>query len=254
MKRIIYLKPVLIYGSSLILIALLFAFISHKQDARMCSKIHVKIEQKPGIYFIAEPEVIDYLSLGGSEQMTGKLRPEFDLRKLERRLTKSPFIEESHVSIDLAGNLVIEVSQPEPLVRFVEPNGSQGYLSEKGEKLPLSARYTPRVPVFFGTLRWDKNDYLYISDSVFEELIQMLIFIKKDKFWNAQIAEIEMDKQKNLTLIPQVTGQTIEFGTALDFEDKFKRLRVFYKQILPQKGWNAYQKVNVKFKDQIICN
>jgi hypothetical protein len=37
MKKIPYLKPILIYGFSLVLILILFAFVSHRQDARICS-------------------------------------------------------------------------------------------------------------------------------------------------------------------------------------------------------------------------
>lgn len=254
MKKIPYLKAILIYGFSLVLILILFAFVSHRQDARICTKIQVQIEQKPGIYFITESDIIDQLTQGGADPITGKLRPEFDLIQLEKRLLKSPFIEDAQVSLDLAGNLVVAVTQPEPLVRWIEPGGRQGYLSMRGEKIPLSERYSARVPLFFGSLPWDENNNLKTSDTIFSDLVQMLIFIKKDKFWNAQIAEIEMDRNKNLFLTPQVTAQIIEFGDAGNFEDKFKRLKVFYKHILPQKGWNAYQRVNVKFKDQIICN
>ena len=30
-------------------------------------------------------------------------------------------------------------------------------------------------------------------------------------------------------------------------------IKIFYKKILPYKGWNSYESVSVKFKGQIIC-
>ena len=30
-------------------------------------------------------------------------------------------------------------------------------------------------------------------------------------------------------------------------------VKIFYKDILPAKGWNSYETVSVKFKDQIVC-
>ena len=36
-------------------------------------------------------------------------------------------------------------------------------------------------------------------------------------------------------------------------EIKFKKLELFYKNILPTKGWNYYESVNLKFKNQIVC-
>ena len=55
-------------------------------------------------------------------------------------------------------------------------------------------------------------------------------------------------------MIPQITKQKIYFGNTNDMEIKFKKLELFYKNILPTKGWNYYESVNLKFKNQIVCN
>jgi cell division protein FtsQ len=51
----------------------------------------------------------------------------------------------------------------------------------------------------------------------------------------------------------QVGKQVIEFGEAKDIEEKFKKINLFYEEILPAKGWNTYSRVNVKYKGQIVC-
>jgi len=56
-----------------------------------------------------------------------------------------------------------------------------------------------------------------------------------------------------MVLYPQVTKQMVEFGKPEDIEVKFKKLRIFYTEILPKKGWNRYEKVNLKYRDQIIA-
>jgi cell division protein FtsQ len=54
-------------------------------------------------------------------------------------------------------------------------------------------------------------------------------------------------------MFPQVGGQLIEFGKPENLELKFKKLRIFYKEILPEKGWNAYERVNLEYEGQIIA-
>jgi cell division protein FtsQ len=39
----------------------------------------------------------------------------------------------------------------------------------------------------------------------------------------------------------------------IDIEAKFKKIKIFYKEILPAKGWDTYRKVSVKYRNQIIC-
>jgi cell division protein FtsQ len=68
-----------------------------------------------------------------------------------------------------------------------------------------------------------------------------------------QIAQIDVNSQGKIVMIPQVGGQRLEFGRADDVEHKFKRLEIFFKEIMPTKGWNTYSRVNVEYKDQIIC-
>jgi cell division protein FtsQ len=56
-----------------------------------------------------------------------------------------------------------------------------------------------------------------------------------------------------VTLYPQMGKQIIEFGMATDIESKFRKLKIFYKKILPVKGWNRYSKISLAYQDQIIC-
>ena len=97
---------------------------------------------------------------------------------------------------------------------------------------------------------------LLSEDDVSEEhsdLLELIHFIEKDDFWKAQIAGMEIGRNKDIKLFQQVGKQVIEFGKPSDINEKFEKISVFYNEILPAKGWDAYQRVNVKYKDQIIC-
>ncbi|HCM77420.1 MAG TPA: cell division protein FtsQ, partial [Cytophagales bacterium] len=71
--------------------------------------------------------------------------------------------------------------------------------------------------------------------------------------WKAQIAQLDFNKAGKIFIYPQVTGQIVEFGLPENFETKFQKLMVFYKEILPQMGWTKYERVNVEYEGQVIA-
>jgi cell division protein FtsQ len=81
----------------------------------------------------------------------------------------------------------------------------------------------------------------------------MIHFVNESQFWKAQVAQLDINSQGDIILYPQVTGQLVEFGTSENFEEKFRKLMVFYKEILPQKGWTRYERVNLKYEGQVIA-
>ena len=63
-----------------------------------------------------------------------------------------------------------------------------------------------------------------------------------------------VDSNKNIVIHPYLSKQKIIFGYPDMLEEKFNKISLFYNKIIPLKGWNIYKSVNVKFKDQIICD
>jgi cell division protein FtsQ len=86
-----------------------------------------------------------------------------------------------------------------------------------------------------------------------QQLMKMIEFINDDKFWKAQVTQLEIAGNGKITIYPLVTGQRVEFGKAEDFENKFRKLMIFYKEILPQRGWTKYDRVNLEFEGQIVA-
>ena len=87
-----------------------------------------------------------------------------------------------------------------------------------------------------------------------QKIYTLINFINNHKFWSMQIGQIDINSKGYVVMYPQVGDQRLEFGYAEDIEKKFKKLEIFFKQIMPTKGWNTYSKVNVEYKDQIICD
>jgi cell division protein FtsQ len=85
-----------------------------------------------------------------------------------------------------------------------------------------------------------------------QKIFELINTIREDEFWNAQIAQLDVDKKCNVTLFPQVGDEKIEFGKPEHMEEKFKKMMIFYKEILPRTGWNKYHRVNLEYEGQIV--
>ncbi|MFD2147833.1 hypothetical protein [Mucilaginibacter antarcticus] len=77
-------------------------------------------------------------------------------------------------------------------------------------------------------------------------------YITADSLWNAQISQVYVNQKHEIELIPRVGNQRILLGTADSIDVKFHNLLAFYKQALPQVGWDAYKQINITYANQVI--
>jgi len=62
-----------------------------------------------------------------------------------------------------------------------------------------------------------------------------------------------VNEANEFELIPRVGAHLILFGSIDNYERKFRNLKIFYEQGLNNIGWNKYEKINLKFDNQIVC-
>jgi cell division protein FtsQ len=162
-------------------------------------------------------------------------------------------VKDAQIFNDLKGNLVVNIDQMRPLARIINSFGGGSYISTESTILPLSTKFTSRVVVISGNYTNKINDAYLQKSKEGRELIEMLQFIEKDEFLKAQIAQLEINDMGEMIMYPQIGKQYIEFGTAENFKVKFRKLKAFYKEILPTKGWGTYEKISLKYQNQIVC-
>lgn len=228
------------------------AFIEHKAGSRTVTGLEVYVEGVSDVYFVDEKEVASLLTnaFPGLEKMV--LLREVSINEMEKKVEAHPFVRKAEVFRDLKGKIMVKVSQHVPMARIVRPRAADGYISTEGKILPTSANYTSRVLVLTGA----RAERLLKLDNLSEQesrLLALIQFIGRDPFWSAQISSLELLGNGDINLHQQVGKQIIEFGKPENIEIKFRKIKTYYKKILPRKGWNTYDRVNVKYKDQIIC-
>jgi cell division protein FtsQ len=237
-------------------LAVLFFFIAfseRKQGTVSVKDIIIKVDNANENQFLDEKDIIRLMQLD-EENLKGASLDRLNLKDIEKRIKAHRFVEDAELYSDLKGNLVVKAILRRPIARIVRSEGSDGYIAEDGTIMPVSDKFTTRVVLVSGLF----TNQLMQVENLFKieggkELMDMLTIIREDDFWKAQIAQLDIDSKSRINLFPQVGGQTIEFGRPENLEAKFKKLKIFYKEILPRQGWNTYERVNLEYEGQIIA-
>ena len=154
----------------------------------------------------------------------------------------------------MKGNLIVNVELRRPIARIVQSDALDAYVSEDGVVMPVSEKYTSRVILLSGPFvkKLIEMQDLKKTDEG-KQILEMIEFINGEKFWKAQVAQMDINSEGKISIFPQVTGQKVEFGKPENIEEKFKKLMIFYKEILPQRGWTKYERVNLEYEGQVIA-
>ena len=220
-------------------------------ENQVCGDVIIHITNQYDNYFIDQDDILDIISHEGNLTLVGNYVENLNLRSLESSLKSEKFIKDAQVYKDLKGNIVVTAEQRRPIARISRPDAPDAYIDEEGAILPLSDKFTSRVMLITG-----KFADQFIESGILEENNNYLELVKRiegDPFWKAQISQLDIDKSGEIYVYTQVSKQIIEFGFPEDLDIKFKKMEIFYKEILPFKGWNTYARVNLKYHDQIIC-
>lgn len=237
----------------LAVVFVLIAFSERKQGSVSVKDIVIKIENIEGNQFIDESDIVDLMQLD-EENLKGASLDKLNLKQIETRIKMNRFVKDAQLYSDLKGNLVVKATLRRPVARLIRNDGPDGYIAEDGTVMPVSDKFTTRVVLISGSYiggllqleNLNKNEET-------KKLMTMLDMIREDDFWRAQIAQLDIDSKGHINIMPQIGGQIIEFGVANNLETKFKKMRIFYKEILPQRGWNTYKRVNLEYEGQIIA-
>jgi cell division protein FtsQ len=173
---------------------------------------------------------------------------------IEKNILANPFVKEIKLYQDLSNKLIVDLVQYQPIARLVSENKKDFYIDLHGNIFPTSTKFSERV-LLIHTADNINFDLKNINSTDYgKKIFTMINYIINDTFLSKIISEIDINYNKNIIIYPQVSKQKIIFGYPEQIDLKFDKLMLFYKKILPAKGWNTYKTVNLKFKNQIICD
>ncbi|MES2796731.1 MAG: hypothetical protein V4683_12240 [Bacteroidota bacterium] len=221
-----------------------------------CKKAEIVIETKLEGHFITKDDINNLLTENGNKPIIGTKFNFLNFAKLERNILKNRLVKSCQISRTLGGNLLIKVTQKNPIARIVSLAGSSEkfegfYLDDEGGLFPLSPNFTKRVVLVSGKYLVGKRNLKLNKD---KNIIDFIAKINADSFWNANITHIIIDEDQNINFLPLVGDFLFEYGIPMedDFESKMRKIKVFYSQISAEDK-ERYQMISVKYQNQIVC-
>ncbi|MES2110860.1 MAG: cell division protein FtsQ [Bacteroidota bacterium] len=231
-------------------LVVLMSFIEEKKSEVVCKDVKVFI---PGNQFFIDRDEVDNILQVNSRSLIGRRMQNINIQALESKLKANPFIEFAKVYTDMDGVINVEISQRQPILRVMNRFDQDFYVDQHGLKIPLSTNFTARVLVANGYIdEAFANNVDSLHTPMANELFRTADYIRKDSLWDAQIAQLYVNKDHEIELIPRVGNNRILIGHADSLESKFHNLLVFYKKALPLVGWDAYKVINVKYANQVV--
>jgi len=246
-------------------LAVSLAFASRKEKLVKTEHLSVNVSGSGENSFIDEEDVKDYLS-GQKDSVVNIEKAKLDVNKIEKTLNAHPAIENADISVDVNGDVSIEIIQRTPLLRVFCEDGESYYIDTQAKLMPLSDKYTARVLIATGYIYepYARRYQLSVKDiaksevfsktSVLDDLYALADYISKDSTLADLVQQINVTKDKEFELYPSIGDHKIVFGEATDIEEKFNNLKVFYTEGLNKTdGWNKYSVINIKYKNQVVC-
>ena len=238
---------------ALIGVSFLIAFSERKQGGAVCKDVVVELDNLHENHFMDEADVMKLVENSG-QSIKGISISRINLKAIESKLKYDKHILDADLYGDLKGNLVVDVELRRPIARIVQSDAPDAYISEDGVIMPVSEKYTSRVMLISGAFvkgLLESGDLNKTEEG--KQILEMIEFINDDRFWKAQVAQLDINSAGKISIYPQITGQRVEFGKPENIEVKFKKLMIFYKDILPQRGWTRYERVNLEYEGQVIA-
>ncbi len=231
---------VLVIVSVVYLIVAIVHF-SSLDDKAKCEDVNVIIKDSASLQFINESDVRKLLHVNNLN-LQGKLLSEINIEEIERTLEKSPMIKKVVCFKNSTNDISLQVWQREPIFRVM--GRKNYYVDIEGKILPISNNFVVHVPIVTGSV----NEKFATG-----KLMEFILFLRDNEFWNAQIEQIDVASDSQVVLIPRVGRHEIILGELDGYQHKLKKLKTFYLNGLNKVGWGDYKSINLRYKNQVVC-
>ncbi len=234
-------------GSIVLLVAAM-----QKKNAATCSGVEVNISGVSNNFFIDKADVLRLIQQHSGGTADGKEINRFNLRNIETELEREVWIREAELFFDNNNWLQASIEEREPVARIFSIGGNSFYIDSTDMMLPLSEKFSARLPVFTGFP--SETKVLAKADSILlKDIKKLSLLIGNDAFLMGMIEQVDITQQRYFEMIPKIGKQLIIFGNAGDAEAKFNKLKLFYRNIMLKSGWERYSTINLQFKNQVVA-
>lgn len=208
----------------------------------VCTGISVEVEGNPAMEEKVRAGVIEELR-SYPRRLVGAQLHQINTGDVERYLDGLDNFESVNCMLTGRGELVVSVTPLIPVMRVFFGENSY-YINKDGKHIESNAEFHSDVPVVTGRFNrsFAPRDILPLAD-----------FISRDHFMKELVGMIEAHDPHNLLIVPRIRGHVVNFGDTTRLDEKKRALALFYREVMPYKGWEEYDTISVKFRGQIVA-
>ncbi len=235
----------------LVVPVIVFAFIAtnYLSKNNVCKDVKINVENENIVKFVTQAEMKNVLVNAKNIIPGSTLLKNINIQQLETIALNNPWVKEANIYIDHRDVVNVNIKQKEPVLRWMNGDLIQSYLDESGSAIPVSDVYSANVPIVTS----NKLNVSLKEQKLKLQMVALCKYIQQDTFWNASIAQININQKLKFELVTVLGNHIIEFGDTTNMQNKFARLFQFYKEAMPRTGWNTYKRLSVQFDGQIVA-
>ena len=184
---------------------------------------------------------------------------DIDRKKIEDIVKQNPYIESSDVSVSIKGTIQINAVQRTPIVRIIQ-NSKQFYLDNSGKYIPASRINNPNVIIASGYIIGTISDEMEMNkkgidttENDFYRIYKLATYLIEHRNLKPLFDHIYICQNGDIELVPKIGNHTIVIGDLNNLDEKFENLFAVYNKGFSSIGWDSYKKINLKFKNQVVC-
>jgi cell division protein FtsQ len=247
-------------------VLLLMSFASSRHETVVCKGIVVNIEDENLKGFIDRSDIMEMVRSKGHKILGNKV-VDINTSVLENILDANPHILKAEVYSTIDGWVHIDVQQRNPIARIINTKEENYYIDEQGKFMPLSEKYAEPVIVASGFINEgyaqqqisvNPTDLNLPDDSLQKLPVLSQVFLlaqklQSDPSWDAMFEQIYVNENGEIELIPRLGNQYILIGDVSRLDEKLDKLHNLYLHGFPATGWEQYESINLKYKNQVVC-
>ena len=239
MKRLIQYSILAVLAVALT-VGILWA--REKSRGELCTSVDVEVVNADSTSFVTPQGVLTDLK-GQGIKLVGKHMGDINASDIEEAHKVSPYLENADIVKCQDGKVLIRVSQLVPVVRVFDGEDSY-YMNRAGKRMAATTYYHCDVPVVQGhfTRKYPAT-----------RLLPLIDYVENDSLLRSLVTMYQVRDTNNIIIVPELSGHVVNIGNADGFENKFAKLKQFYTQVMPKRGWNTYDTISVKWNHQIVA-
>jgi cell division protein FtsQ len=223
-----------------------------KEEAQKCTGLNVQIKGVSNNFFVDKQDIMQAINLYIDGTPVGQPVSLLNLRSLEADVEKNIWVKSAQMFFDNNAILQVVVTEREPVARIFTSSGTTFYIDSSLAMLPLSDKFSARLPVFTN-FPSDKAVLTKADSLLLKEVYEVSMEIQKNPFRMALIEQVNITAQRQFEMVPKIGNNLLMLGDGKNAAEKFEKLELFYKKVMPQTGWNKYSLVDVQYAGQVVA-